>query len=385
MKKIIFSLIAIALLSSAAFANDTNIPNLYPSLGRSMRALGMGNAFLTMKGSDESAMFYNPAAIHDYSNEVMINTGIIPPSFAFNYGTINLIRDTFNFKDNLNQQTTDSGKIDSFNTFINKHIGEFHDLEVNAPLFGMYNRYFAVSIINDDRFGISFRNRAFPNFEIRATGLAGVQAGSAIGLFNDSLELGAAVKVLYGVERARVISTNDILINNFDDFKWSNWSRGLGVGGDVGAKYLVPDFGSDFLDSLKLTLAASYQNIGKTKFRWMKKNGGPDPLPQSVSAGIGVHPLLGPVETSIMVDIREINIKQDFLMRLNAGVEARFPERAGLRTALRAGCNQGYPTVGGSLGVWKFRWDVAYFGKELGQYTREKGGYRIASGFMWTF
>lgn len=387
MKKIFFaSLASVILFSALASANDTHIGNTYPLLGRGMRPLGMGNAFLAMKGTDENAMFYNPAAIRDYSNELKINTGLIPvPAFAFNYGTINLVKDTFNFKDALDAETTDSGKIRAFNDFVNQHVGEFHDFEIHFPIIGMYNRYFSVSLISDDKLAISFRDRAFKNFEISSFNLNGVALGSAIGLFDETLEIGAVVKILYGIENARIITTNDILINNFDDFKWSNWKRGLGIGGDVGAKYSVPDFGIDFIDTIKPTLAVTYQNIGKTRFKFMQKNGGPEALPQSVSAGLGFHPIIGPVETSILVDFRELNIREDFIMKLNAGVEARFPERIGLKTALRAGVNQGYPTVGGSLDVWKLRWDVAYFGKELGQYTREKCGYRIGTGIMWTF
>lgn len=387
MKKILLVIGAVALLfPSIVFAEKTHVSDTYPLLMRGVRPIGMGNAFLAMKGTDQNTLFYNPAAIRDYGNDTKWITGLLPvPGFEFNYGTINLIRDVFDFKDDLDKETTDSGKVGVFRTFINKHVGEFHDLALHTPLIGAYNRYFSASLILDSKTDISFRNRAFPNFEIKASNLAGMAFGSAYGFLNDSLEVGAAVKVLYGVANEQIITTSDILINNMDDFKWSNWKRGLGIGFDIGVKYEIYDFGQDWIDTLKPTIAVTYQNVGKTRFIAMKKNGGPDSLPQSVSAGIGVHPIIGPIETSILVDIREINVKKDFLMKLNAGVEARFHERLGLKPALRAGCNQGYAAFGGGLEIWKLTWNVAYFARELGENTREKAAWRIANEFIWKF
>jgi len=374
----------LTLLPELASAQVTHFGLNYPLVGRGVRPLGMGNAFLTMKGTDQNTIFYNPAAIADYSNEVTLFTEI-PPGFEFNYGTINLIRDVFNFKDDLDKQTTDSGKTDVFRNFVNSHMGEFHDIGIHFPIIGAYNRYFYATLINDDQFAISFRNRAFPNFEIRSYNVAGVQVGSAYKFLEDTLSVGAAVKGLYGVANDAIVTTNDILINNFDDFKWNNWKRGLGVGFDLGVKYDIPDFGMDWLDTIRPSVAVTYQNIGNTKFRWMKKNGGPDDLPQSVSAGMGIYPTLGAVKTALLVDIREINVREDFLLKLNAGAEAIFPSVFLFKPSLRAGVNQGYPTVGGGLEIGFFTWNLAFFGKEMGQYTREKAGYRLASEFVWSF
>lgn len=366
-------------------AEKTNIANTYPILGRGVRPLGMGNAFLTMKGSDENILFYNPAAIADLSNDTKFTTGLLPPSFEINYEVIQLTLDIFDFKDDLDVAATDSAKIDVFQTFVDQHIGSFYSMETRAPIIGVYNKYFAVSLISDSKLGVSFRNRAFPNFEIRATSLAGLAFGTAYGFFEDSLDVGVAAKVLYGAENEQIVTTNEILAQTLDDFKWENWKRGLAVGADIGVKYEIYDFGQNWIDTLHPTVAVAYQNIGKTRFIAMKKNGGPEDLPQSVSAGIGIHPKIGEIETSVLVDFREINVKQDFLMKLNVGAEARFPQRMGLRPSIRGGMNQGYPTVGAGLEIWKLVWNVAFFGKEVGEVTRQKAGYRIANEFTWRF
>lgn len=416
--KLISILLLASLIPAVAIAEKTHIADTYPSLGRGVRPLGMGNAFLAMKGSDENALFYNPAAIRDYSNDMKWTTSMLPTFLPtagalgakiwlsndrgkearnapygllaapaeFNYAVFGLVKEVFEMKDDLDTSGTASGDIDVFNAFVDKHAGQFYSIETRLPLVGAYNRYLAVSLIGDSRTGISLRNRMFPNFEVRSTNIGGVSVGSAYGLFEDSLEIGAATKVLYGFENEQIITTSDILSNSMgNDFDIDNWKRGLGVGFDVGMKYEIYDFGQDWIDTLRPTIAATYQNIGDTKFRFMKKNGGPEPLPQSISAGIGVHPRIGEIETSVCVDFREINVKEDFLMKLNAGAEARFPERFGVKPSVRAGLNQGYMAFGGGVEVWKIVWNAAFFGKEVGETTRQKGGYRLASEMSFRF
>ena len=56
MKKLL-GLIFFATLSANAWGFEpTNIADQYPSLGRSLRPLGMGNAYLTMEGTDQSSL-----------------------------------------------------------------------------------------------------------------------------------------------------------------------------------------------------------------------------------------------------------------------------------------------------------------------------------------
>lgn len=372
--------------SSSALAERTHIANTYPTLGRGVRPLGMGNAFLTMQGTDENALFYNPAAIHDYSRDLTLTTGILPPSSVeLNYVTIQLVKDVFDFQDDLDKATTDSDKIDTFKDFVDSHIGKFYSMAFRLPIAGAYNRWFAASLISDDRIDISFRNRAFPNFEIRTTSLSGIALGSAYGLLDETLSVGLATKILYGIENEQIITTSDILTQAMDDFKWKEWKRGMGVGFDLGAKYHIPDFGVNIIDVLQPTVAVVYQDIGNTRFIAMKKNGGPEKLPQTVSAGVGVHPTFGTIDTSLEVDFRELNVKEDLLLKLNVGAEARFPRMAGIKPSLRGGMQQSYPTVGCGLEIWKVTWNFAFFGKEVGQTTRQKAGYRLASEIVWRF
>ncbi len=390
MKKIIVLAVLICLAASSLLAaplpqEKTHFTNTTPTLYRGVRPLGMGNAFLAMKGSDPYAIYYNPAAIWDYKNNITWSTGLLPfPPTEMSYSTIGLISDISNFKDDLDAAAGTSAKIDVFNDFINKHIGEFNETELRLPVIAAFSKYFYVGAIVEGESALSFRNRAFTNFELKSTVYGGLTLGSAYGLFDDLLELGVAVNVLYALQNERVITTGDILANNFDDYKLDNWSRGLGIGADVGVKFQIPDFGVDIIDTLKPTLAVTYQNIGNTKFRWMKHNGAPESIQQSVSAGIGISPLIGVMETNVLVDFREINVREDFLLKLNAGAEVKFPFVWGT-PSFRVGANQGYPAFGAGIKLWKMTWNAAYYGRELGQYTRAKCGWRLANEFIWNF
>lgn len=382
-------LIAIALITmlpATLLAEVTSIGNKFPSIGRSVRPLGMGNSFLTMKGTDLSPIFYNPAAIADYGNEITWVTGMPIPQIQLGYDAIQLTRDVFNFKDDINKATTDAQKTALLDNFVNSHSGKLYGLDIFLPVIGAYNRYFSAAVIVNGQLDISFRNTSTVNFEISSKNYSGLVLGTAIPLLDDSLKIGVAGKVLYGVENQQTITNNSIINNNMHEFEWKNWKRGLGVGVDAGVKYEIYDFGQDWIDTLKPTVAATWQNINQTRWIAMKKNGGPSNLPQDISAGFGIHPTLGPVESSFDVDIREINRSQDFLMRLHAGAEFRLPARYMLSPSIRVGCNQGYPAVGVGLNIGQtFIWNVAFYGEEAGVSSRQKGVYRLANEFTWSF
>ena len=62
-------LLITGLVGEAQAAPTVSIGHTYPSLMRGVRPIGMGNAFVAMPGTDENAMFYNPAAINDYEKK----------------------------------------------------------------------------------------------------------------------------------------------------------------------------------------------------------------------------------------------------------------------------------------------------------------------------
>jgi len=380
MKKNFTASLFFTLLSLVASAQTTtSIPDNYPSLGRGIRPLGMGNAFLSMKGTDDNALYYNPAAINDFDRN--IDFRMPSPIVDFNTGMIDTVKDVFDLADDLDKETSDSGKTTTFNTFFNNHVGDFNSVNLLLPFFGVQHKRIAASVVLDSRSTISLRNRAFPNFELKTRNDGGVIVGGAHGFFFDDLQVGAAVKFLYRVGLEEIITMNDILAGSLDSqIGLDQWKKGFGVGGDVGVKYKVYDFESSVMEFLQPTVAATWQDVGNTRF-----SGGAPNTRQSMSAGFGIHPELGPAQFSILADFREINQKQDLMKKMHAGVEARFKELLFTETAIRGGVNQGYPTAGLSLDWPVFGIDVAFYGEEVGKTTRQKAVYHLATALNFVF
>lgn len=367
------------LFSISAFAfESTNIPDRFPSIGRTTRPLGMGNAYLTMPGKNAGNFYYNPASINDYEKNFSFE--IFSPQIDFSTATIGLIKDLRDLQDNLDG-ATDSGKVTVFDNFFNNHIGEFHSLSLWSPLFSMWNKNMFIGTVTDAKVDISFRNKAFPNFEIRTEDVAGLAGGTAFSFLEESLQVGIGVKFLYKLAFSEIITTADALAPNFGDkFGFAQWKKGFGFGADLGATYHIPDFGSKTLEFLKPTTSLVYQDIGHTRF-----SGGAPKTPQSVSAGFGLHPEFELMDLSLLVDFREIMRNMDLIAKLHGGLEARFFKKSWIRPSLRVGANQGYPAFGGGLEIGFVDVQVAYFAEEMGTVSRQKGNYRLAGtlGFNW--
>ncbi|MBI4126589.1 MAG: hypothetical protein HY465_03765, partial [Deltaproteobacteria bacterium] len=291
--------------STVSFAENTGIGNEYPSLNRGVRALGMGNAFVSQKGTDYNAQFYNPAAINDF--EKKHHFLFVNPGADMNTGIINTINDVLDLSDDLDADGSDSEKLDTFDAFVLAHAGDFNHAVVNLPLFHIRHKYYAAGLIVDGRTTISLRNPTFPNFELKSVNDAGIAGGGAYAFFDDSLQVGLNLKVLYRAAIEEQITSNDILNQDLGDIVgWSAWSKGYGVGVDLGTKYALPWW----KETLHPTFAVVIQDIADTRF-----SGGAPKTPMSVSAGGGVFPKFGPVEFGVLADFREINQQQDFLKK----------------------------------------------------------------------
>lgn len=367
------------LVSSPAWAYEvTNIRDRFPSVGRSTAPLGMGNAYLTMPGKNASQFYYNPAAINDYEKNFSFE--VFAPQVDFSTATVGLINDLRDLQNDLSG-ATDSGKVTTFDTFFNKHIGEFHSLNLLLPFYSMWNKKMFIGTVTDAKLDISFRNKAFPNFEIKTHNVAGLAGGTALAFLEDSLQVGIGLKVLYKLAFEEIITTADALAQNFGDkFGFSQWKKGFGFGVDLGTTYRVPDFGSSTLGFLKPAVSVVWQDIGHARF-----TGGAPKTPQSLSAGVGIHPEFDLFDLSVLVDVREILRNMTLVNKLHGGVEARFFKRSWIRPSLRVGANQGYPAFGGGLKIGFVDLNVAYFAEEVGKLSRQKGNYRLASalGFSW--
>jgi hypothetical protein len=360
-------------VATHAEARETSIADQYPSMGRSMRALGMGSAVLTKKGRHVQDMYYNPATLSDLkANWEFSALGL---DVSFSKALINTVKDVLSLSDDIKNASGDSAKIGAFETFFNKRVGEFQSVDIALPLFSMGRKNMGLAVQTDLRTTFSLRNRAFPNFELRSRNQAGVAAGYAQPLLYGDLVLGVMGKAIYALEIDKIITTGDILASNLGSIVgFDQFGRGLGFGANFGARYRIPIF-------INPVIAVTYNDIGHTRFIAMKKNGGPDKIRQSVNAAVGVHPKIGMFDLSVEAGATQITDKRDLLTRLRAGAELGFPRFGGTKLAIRGGTNQGYLAGGLSLD-WRFGGlDLAYFGEEVGLVKRKGSNNKFAASF----
>lgn len=349
-------------------AKETSIADTFPSLGRSVRSLGMGNVGLTLPGTDPMVMFYNPAALQDLPRSAQFQLPSLTASI--NKDLIATTKDVLNMLDDLDSSTTQTGDLGFFETFFNKRVGQFQQVEVNAPLFGFGMKGWGAALLVDSRTTFSLRNRAFPNFEMRTRNDGAVALGKSIGIWGDDLAIGVMAKGIYRVERDKVVTTSDVIANTVkDQLRWSSWGKGIGFGGDVGVRWRLP-----FLWDIKPVVAVTYQDIGNTRFR---KTALTD-TPQSLNAAIGIQPKFGDVDVFIEAAATQLNQKRDLMTRLHAGAEVRLPRWGVFQLSLRGGTNQGYATGGFTLDFSAIRIDGAFFGEEIGDRKRQGSSYKYA-------
>ncbi|MBI4365466.1 MAG: hypothetical protein HY543_01460 [Deltaproteobacteria bacterium] len=358
-----------------AEAKTTNLPDTYPSLGQGIRPLGMGNAFLTMPGSDENALFYNPAALQDF--EKSWRYSFMSPGASFNRKLITMLKDVINLSKDITNATTTSGKVDKFDTFVDSHSGEFHSVNLRLPLFSMLRKGWGIGLLVDSRTAFSLRGgQANRTFELRTRNDGAYVLGKSIGLMGDSLSVGVLVKAIYRVMLDRVVISSDIIgttLTNLIGYK--QWGKGFGVGADVGARYRLP------IPVVNPVVAVTYQDIGNTRFR----KAAIDNTPQTLNAGIGIHPKIGDFGLSVEGTLTQLNQRRDLITRLHAGAELRFPWMGPMRLSLRGGTNQGYAAGGFSLDFKRFRLDGAVYGEELGEFSRRGKNYRYAAELAFNF
>lgn len=373
--------VLVASATATAQVRQTNIPDRYPNLGAGARPVGMGSAFLTFPGSDVNGQFYNPASSDDFKQDWTFD--VMDVLGAVDIHSYTVYKDLKTMASDMSSAATTSGKVATFQTFFNNNAGRYVELDTRIIPFAARTKHWTITVITEANNVVSLRNRAFPNFQMRSTGDAGIFATTAWELF-EGFQAGLAVKGLYRMTLDKIVTTGDIVANpNLSSIiGYSKWSKGIGVGADLGAKYTLPIW-----DSWAPVLAVAYQDIANTRFWAFKAGSGGKPakIPQSVSAGIGVHPELGNFKLHIEISGSDLNQKKDMLLKSHAGAELEFPRLGILKLALRGGANQGYPTGGATLDFSVFRLDFLFYGEEVGMVKREKGVYHYGAEFGFKF
>lgn len=353
-----------------------------PQLMQGMRPLGMGGAFVAVKGTDENVLFYNPAAINDYEKKVHMQ--FLLPTVEISYKAIDFFaNDLLDLADDINGAADNTAKINVFNNFAAVHTGRYEEIGLRGPLAVFMHKYLTAALFYENRSVMALLNAASTTIDLESNTTGGIQFGSAYSFFDDKLQVGVAAKVLGRHLIDEQIAQRDIIANdNFGDAITLD-DVGYGVGFDLGVKGKIP-WSAKAWEYLDPTFAITVQDIGHTRFFAGDDVGR---IPESLTAGAAFHPDFWKLKSILAFDMRDLDRRSDFLNKLHVGYELTWPEISKIlrSVALRGGVNQGY--IGGGLGLdFKyFKLNATTYGREIGERTRQKQsrmiGVQLAAGF----
>lgn len=346
-----------------------------------IRPSGMGGAFTAANGTDENALFYNPAAINDFEKKIHMQFAL--PTVEFSYKAISFVAsDLLNLADDIDAATTDAAKVNVLDAFAAANTGRYEEVGVRGNLVNFMHKWVAASIFYDNRTVLALTNPASSTVEVESLTHFGLQVGSAYSFFDDQLQVGASVKFVERHLIDETITQRSVVANpNFDDiFDFERF--GFGVGVDLGVKGRPPVNGKvwDYLDPV---FALTLQDVGHTRF-----SGDVGRLKESLTAGVAVHPDFWKLKSLVVLDVRDLEYATDFVTKLHAGYELTWPEISKiLRSAsVRLGLNQGYFAGGFGLDFKYFKLNAATWGREVSQRTMYQKqsrmfGVQLAAGF----
>lgn len=390
MKKMIALSIGSILLSLAPLAAkaQSNIPLESPTLNRSVRALGMGNAFIASDGGEYSP-FYNPAGLNDIKKGRL---KFLNMTIDFSFDSIKLIGDALDLKDALdaaNATPDQADNIRALDEFVQSNMGDFKYIRYSMDIAGYTCKNFAIGMLIDERLTFSFRDQSYTNFQAMNVGDAVVYVSGAFGVLDKFIQFGATLKPTFRFAMNDIISYDTIIASG--SVSWENRLKSVyqdykfGFGADIGFKsnLNIPGlrdkgFYRSIQKAIRPTLAVTWQDIGNPFPDYKTVDGqriGFVENEQSVNIGAAVHPKIGFMDTTFEMDFRNLNHESSFLRKFHIGGEFRFPKIL----ALRMGFNQGYIAGGMTLDFRYFIFDFATYAEEAGVYGVRYGGRRLAA------
>jgi len=367
---------------------QTSIPLDSPTLNRSVRALGMGNAFIAMDGNEYSP-FYNPAGLNDIAKW---RIKFLSPTFEAGLNSFKMVSDAIDLENALSDAESDADKIRVLDEFVQKNIGDFKYIRFHLDVVNFVMKNFAAGILIDQRMTFSFRDQSDTNFEIKSVGDMTLYLAGSYGLWEKLLQFGVTLKPIVRFAMDDRITYDVVISGSTSDLgdRFSSLYKDpkFGFAADIGIKSNLNFPGlkdnekyKKFQETLRPTFAFTWQDIGNP-FPTTKTTDSGAVLPfvenqQSINLGFAIHPMLGKIESSFEMDFRRINYSASFMTKFHLGAEVRLPKIL----SLRGGFNQGYVTAGLTADFKYFILDLATYAEETAIYGSRNDSRRIAVTF----
>lgn len=210
-------------------------------------------------------------------------------------------------------------------------------------------------------------NPAFPTMNMTYLSDYGFVSGFGFGLL-PGVSGGVSLKRISrrGGDQELSLSTLTSASASFlDDFD----QRGTGYGFDLALMWRTPE-----QVPLRLSAVADWQDVGSTAFLVdPAAQVAPDRIQDNLSVGFGAVMDLPGLDWKAGMEYRHINLQGEQLgKKLHFGTELGLP-----LVDLRAGLNQGYPTIGLGMDLFFMRFDLASYTEELGVYPGQTPSQRV--------
>lgn len=317
--------------------------------GTSIRALGMGNAYLGVV-DDHDALFYNPASLTRIEG---IRFTLLDLGGGVN-GQSAL--------DALTEYSNSSEEgVNRFQTLFGKQIwiGLGGKLAVTTPRFG-------VGIFQGGHVGFELKNPQLPEMKVDYNNDWGIVIGGAFKV-GDEMSFGLNVKRINRTGGEGAFGVSQFLDGQTTNVSSGVDKRGVGYGADLGFLYRLEKV------PFKPTIAASWKDVGYTTF--IKETGyeAPPSIFENRSLGIAAGFDLFLIDMTAAIDFRNLTAPGEPLgKKAHLGLELGLP-----LIDVRVGFNQGYTTYGASLDFALVRFDLAYYSVEMGEYPGQDPDTRI--------
>ena len=339
-------------------------------LGRSAKALLMGDAWTALANDDEMTLFYNPASLGANSS---VGFNLINPKL----GATNALDELDRFED---FPSGDAGAISErllgFPVFVEASI---------FPTFKMLN--FAFSFFATSKTSLVMTNAVHPTLKADYRYDRGFAFGFGYNLIGgktargkslgngERLSIGYTLKYLRreGLSKSFDIfgtglldDINDGNLESTDDFKRIlGFSEGKSFGHDIGIEYALGSGSSQF------TMGASLLNVADISFR---KLSGTEDVPEQdmyLNLGASFKQDFKLFSYTLATDLKPVNQPIPFGQMFNFGASVSIPFFSTF-----FGWSQGYISYGLEVDLWPFRVLAGFYSVELGSEFKENEGKR---------
>jgi len=344
----------------------------YPSLYKSPRAMGMGNAYVAVGGRTD-ALFYNPAGLSAIPQDKGWEVNLLGITAEYSKNAKDFakdMQDALDTQDANGDNSSSDEELQAVNGILAKYRGkELHARVADFTSIGKsYDRFaFAIGDIANARVdAVSHQGfGADGMLEVNADATYGAIGGASYAL-TPRIVAGLAIKVLHRETLIHNFSEREFVDNqdNLDNYIQKDLRKsGDATGVDAGLLWKIAP-----ISPFKPTLGLSVLNIGSLSFGRAGK------IPQSVNIGFAVNPTI-PLFRSLTVAADYIDVLNNFEQdkdvskRLRYGAELQLFDVWASELAVRAGMYEGYPTLGADLRLLLFTFSYTMYTEEIGAYS----------------